>query len=106
MLCIIDISHQVSLLYLLLLLKRNFIGIEIRSKLVEEANQLLERANQNRNCRFICANLLSESHRLILEESFKNIVSINRISVLFPDPWIKKKHRYVICDLIMLLLLS
>mmetsp|Transcript_26570 Transcript_26570/g.25435 ORF Transcript_26570/g.25435 Transcript_26570/m.25435 type:complete len:397 (-) Transcript_26570:241-1431(-) len=72
---------------------RNFIGIEIRSKLVEEANQLLERANQNRNCRFICANLLSESHRLILEESFKNIVSINRISVLFPDPWIKKKHR-------------
>jgi hypothetical protein len=110
MLCFIHLicllSHQVLLLHLPLLLNRNFIGIEIRSKLVEEANQLLERANKNRNCRFICANLLSESHRLMFEESLKNIISINRISILFPDPWIKKKHRCIIYDLIGLLLLS
>ena len=84
---------------------RNYIGIEIRNKLVEEANEILESSKSStslessessgsghRNCVFFCANLLSESHRLQLEQSFSSRV-ISRISILFPDPWIKKKHQ-------------
>ena len=72
--------------------KNNFIGIEIRNKLVEEANEILKVENKNGNCSFFCANLLSESHCLLLESSL-SLLDVNRISVLFPDPWIKKKHQ-------------
>lgn len=72
--------------------ERNFIGIEIRNKLVEEANEILKHGNKNENCHFFCANLLSEAHCQILEKSF-SLRNVNRISVLFPDPWIKKKHQ-------------
>ena len=72
--------------------ERNFIGIEIRNKLVEEANEILRLGNKNKNCHFFCANMLSEAHCQILEKSF-SLQNVNRISVLFPDPWIKKKHQ-------------
>jgi tRNA (guanine-N7-)-methyltransferase len=76
---------------------KNFIGIEIRDKLVEDANSTVS-ANKsvgkgNENCAFVCANILSEKHRQQLEESFVSLPNIERISILFPDPWIKNKHR-------------
>ena len=75
---------------------KNFIGIEIRNKLVEEANEILKtsksRGNGNDNCVFFCANLLRESHQVLLEERLVPL-NITRISILFPDPWIKKKHQ-------------
>jgi tRNA (guanine-N7-)-methyltransferase len=75
---------------------RNFIGIEIRNKLVEEANEIIKlsssQVNGTANCMFICANLLSESHQSLLEESLSTL-NVNRISILFPDPWIKNKHQ-------------
>lgn len=75
---------------------RNFIGIEIRNKLVEEANEIIKlsssQVNGKANCIFICANLLSESHQSLLEQSLSSL-NVNRISILFPDPWIKNKHQ-------------
>ena len=75
---------------------RNFIGIEIRNKLVEEANEIVKlsslQVNGRGNCMFICANLLCESHQNLLLESLSSL-NVNRISILFPDPWIKNKHQ-------------
>lgn len=75
---------------------RNFIGVEIRNKLVEEANEILKlsslQVNGKANCIFVCANLLSESHQSLLEQSLSSL-NVNRISILFPDPWIKNKHQ-------------
>ena len=75
---------------------RNFIGIEIRNKLVDDANEALKTSKsghkEHKNCVFYCANLLSESHQKLLEDSSKHL-TINRVSILFPDPWIKKKHQ-------------
>jgi tRNA (guanine-N7-)-methyltransferase len=75
---------------------RNFIGIEIRNKLVEEANEIIKLSSSQvagkANCIFFCANLLSESHQSLLEKSFSSL-DVNRISILFPDPWIKNKHQ-------------
>lgn len=72
--------------------ERNFIGIEIRNKLVEEANGILEHRNKHGNCHFFCANFLNESHCLLFQSSFSH-QTVDRISILFPDPWIKKKHQ-------------
>ena len=75
---------------------KNFIGIEIRNKLVEEANDILKSSKSlgsgNDNCVFFCANLLRESHQILLEDRLVSL-NINRISILFPDPWIKNKHQ-------------
>lgn len=75
---------------------RNFIGMEIRNKLVDDANEALKTSKTLRkghdNCVFFCANLLSEAHQKLLEDSAANL-TVNRISILFPDPWIKKKHQ-------------
>jgi tRNA (guanine-N7-)-methyltransferase len=75
---------------------RNFIGIEIRNKLVEEANEIIKLSSSQvtgkANCIFFCANLLSESHQNLLEKSLSSL-NVNRISILFPDPWIKNKHQ-------------
>lgn len=75
---------------------KNFIGIEIRNKLVEGANNQIafdkSQGKGNDNCIFICGNLLNESHLLQFENGLREL-NINRISILFPDPWIKKKHQ-------------
>jgi tRNA (guanine-N7-)-methyltransferase len=68
---------------------RNFVGIEIRPKLVEEANE----RNQSRpNVHFIAGNFSSmEAKRLI--DSFQGICPIEWICFQFPDPWRKKKKQ-------------
>ena len=66
---------------------RNFIGIEARGQLVEEAGAY-------HNCRFLCANLMSDKHRAQLEASFATGgLNVDRVSILFPDPWVKPKHK-------------
>ena len=64
----------------------NYVGIEVREKLVEEANK----TEKNGNCCFLCANLMSSLHQQQLIQGMQEIVpKIERISILFPDPWIK-----------------
>jgi tRNA (guanine-N7-)-methyltransferase len=66
---------------------RNYIGIEAREKLVEEAGAFP-------NCRFLCGNLMSDKHRAQLEASFAaGSLHVDRVSILFPDPWVKPKHK-------------
>jgi tRNA (guanine-N7-)-methyltransferase len=79
---------------------RNYIGIEVRDKLVIEANRTIELNRLSNpteykgNCTFVCANMLNEKHREQLEQSLSQYPgTVERISILFPDPWIKKKHR-------------
>ena len=74
---------------------KNFIGVEVRDKLVAEANSLLPTCIQTgrNNCRFVSANLLNEKHRTQLENGLRTLPNIERVSILFPDPWIKPKHR-------------
>eukprot|EP01041_Mallomonas_annulata_P012440 gene12440-26176_t len=74
--------------------EQNFIGIEVRSVLVEEAEEKMIASGRSKtNLKNICANLLNERHRLQLEESLQMLPCINRVSILFPDPWIKHSHR-------------
>ena len=66
----------------------NYIGIEIREKLVQNAN-LKMKNRENKNIYFSFGNANS------FFEQTKNktlINSINSISFNFPDPWFKKKH--------------
>lgn len=69
--------------------KVNFLGIEIRQPLVELANQ--DRDNLNlTNLHYLFSNINS-SAAVLLESLPQN--SLQTISVQFPDPWFKKKHR-------------
>ena len=66
----------------------NYIGIEIREKLVLNANlKIKNRENKNLYFSFGNANnIFDQSKNKFL------IDSINSISFNFPDPWFKKKH--------------
>ena len=74
---------------------RNFLGIEIRPKLVEEA---IERNQTRNNVHFLAGNFSSiEATRLI--RSFKNRKTIELICFQFPDPWRsnrKQKRRRIL----------
>ena len=66
----------------------NYVGIEIREKLVLNAN-LKMKSIENKNLYFLFGNATN-----IFEHSMNKslIDSIRSISFYFPDPWFKKKH--------------
>ena len=75
----------------------NYIGIEVRGLLVDDANLSVESqikaGKLPGNCRYIMANVLNTNHLNQLEASLNTLNVIKSVSILFPDPWIKKKHK-------------
>ena len=66
----------------------NYIGIEIREKLVLNAN-LKMKSRENKNLYFSFGN----ANNIFNESNNKSIINfITSISFNFPDPWFKKKH--------------
>ena len=63
----------------------DFVGIEIVRKRVEKALEKLEAARL-RNCRMICGNALQ-----VLRDHIPP-GSLAALTLLFPDPWPKKRH--------------
>ena len=67
---------------------QNFLGVEIREPLVEEANQIKSEKNlTNLHYEFVNATLALSS---LLESLPENI--LQTVTIQFPDPWYKKKH--------------
>lgn len=78
---------------------RNYIGVEIREPLVDEANRLAAEAGLT-NLTYSFCNAM-----LWLERLLEDIPAglIQTVTIQFPDPWFKKKHakrRMVIPDLV------
>jgi tRNA (guanine-N7-)-methyltransferase len=70
---------------------RNYIGAEVRKPLYLEA---MGRPGREPNVSFLCANFLSERHQRQMAEAVAHSrLAIDRITVLFPDPWVRRKHR-------------
>ena len=66
----------------------NYIGIEIREKLVNNA-KLRIKNQQIRNLYFSFGNV----NNIFDDSNFKYIIeNLSSISLYFPDPWFKKKH--------------
>ena len=66
----------------------NYIGIEIREKLVNNA-KLRIKNQQIRNLYFSFGNV----NNIFNDSNFKYIIeNLSSISLYFPDPWFKKKH--------------
>ena len=66
----------------------NYIGIEIREKLVLNAN-LKMKSRENKNLYFSFGN----ANNIFNQSNNKSIINfIKSISFNFPDPWFKKKH--------------
>ena len=66
----------------------NYIGIEIREKLVLNAN-LKIKSRENKNLYFSFGN----ANNIFNQSNNKSIINfITSISFNFPDPWFKKKH--------------
>jgi len=66
----------------------NYLGIEIREKLVLNAN-LKIKSGENKNLYFSFGN----ANNIFDHSENKSIIDcINSISFYFPDPWFKKKH--------------
>jgi tRNA (guanine-N7-)-methyltransferase len=66
----------------------NFLGVEIREPLVEEANRIArEKALDNLHYEFCNAMLALDR---LLERLPEDILQM--VSIQFPDPWFKKKH--------------
>jgi tRNA (guanine-N7-)-methyltransferase len=66
----------------------NYLGVEIRHQLVDEANRLAEEAGLG-NLRYEFCNAMLWIGRLLEEISAGKI---DTITIQFPDPWFKKKH--------------
>ncbi|NEN93682.1 MAG: tRNA (guanosine(46)-N7)-methyltransferase TrmB, partial [Okeania sp. SIO3H1] len=67
----------------------NFLGLEIREPLVIEANNLLnEKGFNNLHYLFCNANISLEKILQSLPEG-----KLQRVSILFPDPWFKRRHQ-------------
>jgi tRNA (guanine-N7-)-methyltransferase len=67
---------------------RNYLGVEIRHQLVDEANRLAGEAGL-KNLRYEFCNAMLWIGRL-LEELPTGI--LQTVTIQFPDPWFKKKH--------------
>lgn len=68
--------------------KTNFLGLEIREPIVEEANEIAKEKNlTNLHYHFCNATLALDKLFAKLPENILEIVTIQ-----FPDPWFKKKH--------------
>ncbi len=66
----------------------NYIGIEIREKLVLNAN-LKMKSRESKNLYFLFGN----ANNIFNQSNNKSIINfITSISFNFPDPWFKKKH--------------
>ncbi len=68
--------------------KQNFLGVEIREPLVEEANRIAQGKNLT-NLHYEFANAMLALGKL-LENLPANILQV--VTIQFPDPWFKKKH--------------
>jgi tRNA (guanine-N7-)-methyltransferase len=68
--------------------KENFLGVEIREPLVEEANRLASEKNLT-NLRYEFCNAMIALDKL-LEKLPANL--LQTVTIQFPDPWFKKKH--------------
>lgn len=67
---------------------QNFLGVEIREPLVEEANRIAKEKNStNLHYEFCNATLALDK---LLENLPANL--LQTVSIQFPDPWYKKKH--------------
>lgn len=66
----------------------NFLGVEIREPLVDEANRIAAEENLG-NVHYAFANAM-----LFLDELLKNIPDgqLQAVTIQFPDPWFKKRH--------------
>ena len=66
----------------------NFLGLEIRQSLVDEANQWRDRDNLS-NLHYLYGNI-----NVMSEALFQSLPQgcLKRISIQFPDPWFKKRH--------------
>lgn len=68
--------------------RRNFLGVEIREPLVEEANRIKdEKGLKNLHYEFCNAMIALD---ILLEKLPENI--LQTVTIQFPDPWFKKKH--------------
>ncbi|MCW5962116.1 MAG: tRNA (guanosine(46)-N7)-methyltransferase TrmB [Pyrinomonadaceae bacterium] len=66
----------------------NFLGLEIRQPLVDEANEIAaERGIENLHYEFCNATLAAET----LFDNLPNNI-LKAVSIQFPDPWFKKRH--------------
>jgi tRNA (guanine-N7-)-methyltransferase len=68
--------------------KTNFLGVEIREPLVEEANRIANEKNL-KNLHYEFCNAMMALGDL-LENLPENI--LQTVTIQFPDPWFKKKH--------------
>ena len=68
--------------------RRNFLGVEIREPLVEEANRIANEANLT-NLHYEFCNAMLALDKL-LEKLPANL--LQTVTIQFPDPWFKKKH--------------
>lgn len=68
--------------------QQNFLGVEIREPLVEEANRIAEDHNLT-NLRYEFCNA-----SFALDKLLKNLPAgiLQVVTIQFPDPWYKKKH--------------
>ena len=67
---------------------RNFLGVEIREPLVDEANRLAEEAGLT-NLHYAFCNAMLWLERLLVD--IPDSV-LQAVTIQFPDPWFKKKH--------------
>jgi tRNA (guanine-N7-)-methyltransferase len=67
---------------------QNFLGVEIRQQLVEEANRIAQEKNLS-NLHYEFCNAMIALDKL-LEKIPEGI--LQTVSIQFPDPWFKKKH--------------
>lgn len=68
--------------------KNNFLGLEIRAPLVEEANEISEKQNLTNLHYHFC------NATLALDKLFANLPEniLQTVTIQFPDPWFKKRH--------------
>ncbi len=66
----------------------NYLGVEIREPLVDEANRLADEAGLD-NLKYVFCNAM-----LWLDKLIRDIPAelLQTVTIQFPDPWFKKKH--------------
>eukprot|EP00873_Tetraselmis_striata_P016621 jgi/Tetstr1/436885/TSEL_025661.t1 len=74
---------------------RNYLGLEIRAPLVEEALARTAAVREaRRNLAFVAANVLQERVMAALLASLASAgLRVDMVTVQFPDPWVAPKHR-------------
>ncbi len=68
--------------------KRNFVGVEIREPLVDDANEIRDQLGL-KNLHYVFANI-NTSLQVLLDSL--PTATLTWITIQFPDPWFKKKH--------------